>query len=69
MNDDIFRVLDAISHGEPCENPESERWIRALRTICWVTPSSRRLALTADGLEAYRELESARRNSSRTAPV
>jgi hypothetical protein len=69
MNENIFQVLDAIAHGKPCEGPEAEKWIEAFRTIRWVTPPSRRLALTADGLEAHRELKAERRRTVRVTPA
>jgi hypothetical protein len=69
MNDEAFRMLDAIARGQPNESDAGANWTRAFQTIRWVTQPGERLALTADGASAHRELSQARLRAPRTAPA
>ena len=69
MNDEAFRMLDAIARGLPDESEAGVKWTLAFQTIRWVTQPGEPLALTADGATAHRELTQARLKAPRTALV
>jgi hypothetical protein len=67
MNDEAFRMLDAIARGEPNDSAAGLRWTRAFQTIRWVTQPGVRPALTSEGAAAHRELAQARQRAPRAA--
>lgn len=69
MNDEAFRILDAIARGEPNESAAGLRWTWAFQTIRWVTQPGVPPALTSEGATAHRELLQARQRAPRTAPA
>lgn len=65
MDEEPYRVLNAIRHGAVGELAGRERWIAALKTIQWVAEGDRGgLVLTSDGLQAFGEMAAGRHKSS-----
>ena len=71
--DEAFRVLDQIARGAQISSADEARWIHALATIGWVSQSGDEVVLTAEGLQAHRDLArtqaDARRRSRSLQPV
>ena len=63
MDDDAFRVLDAIARGAASEIDDPKSWTEAFKTIRWVTQSNQGLILTASGKAAHQDVVKQRANA------
>ena len=69
MHADAFAVLEAISRGARADDPESQRWIEAFKTIRWAVDGREGPVLTAEGRRARDQMALERRGQVMAAPL
>jgi hypothetical protein len=66
LNEQAFKVLDAIADGNASSIAEAGPWISAFETIRWVSRDGAGLSLTKAGRQAHRDLARPRSRERRS---